>query len=339
LDASESATKLAPYLRSLAEGVLEAMPESARPRLFFLGNPTPFEPAAFLTHGEKWFAQNSGRGSFIGPIFERLADEPATAVAVAVAGAGRIFDLADWRGHPLAENALWAKIGPVGLTDGAYPEETYVCEQLAERLNNPTVRIEVTGVGVMPFFWNDSAFRWENGRLIGEKTSGVLLIGTLAPEPDAVRAALVQANRTRRDLPLAIVEASNPSGWFKLPTGEYNLLNQCKRHGHFQCPACHADHAFGQFRCTRPEARPIFPTLDPLPRGGFCLVDSSAWETKYRHHPCAAMQLAPDLVAMRSSDGGAKLIRFDGRTNSWTPSDETFKPLHPVGHKIDAMVL
>src|SRR5262245_32950856 len=35
LDASESAAKLAPYLRSLAEGVIEAMPEANRPRVFF----------------------------------------------------------------------------------------------------------------------------------------------------------------------------------------------------------------------------------------------------------------------------------------------------------------
>jgi hypothetical protein len=71
LDASESAAKLAPYLRSLTEGVLEEIPVSGWPRLFFLGNPQPFDSAQFSALGEKWFAQNNGRGSFISPIFEQ----------------------------------------------------------------------------------------------------------------------------------------------------------------------------------------------------------------------------------------------------------------------------
>ena len=111
----------------------------------------------------------------------------------------------------------------------------------------------------MPFFWDDLSFRWDSGKLVGSKTSGTLLVGTLAPEPDSLLAELVQANGSRRPLALAPGEAPPSPGWFKLPTGEYNLLNQCKRRGSFQCPACHGDHGFGQFRCSRPDARPIFP--------------------------------------------------------------------------------
>src|SRR5205814_2423537 len=142
-----------------------------------------------------------------------------------VAGAGWIFDLSDWRGHPLAVNAVWVKAGPVGMTGGAYPEDTYACEQLAERLNNPAVQVEVGGDGVMPFFWDDPSFRWEAGKLVGSKTAGTLLFGTLAPEPDSARAERVQANGTRRLLAIVPGEMPPAPGWFKLPTGEYNLLN------------------------------------------------------------------------------------------------------------------
>jgi hypothetical protein len=337
LDVSESAQKLAPYLRSLAEGVLEALPEANRPRLFFLGNPQPFDPAEFPAMSERWFAQNSGRGSFIAPIFEYLANEPSTATAIA--GAGRIFDLGDWRGHPLAERAIWAKVGPVGLTDGVYPEETYTCEQLAERLNNPPVRVEVWGDGMIPFFWDDPSFQFDHGKLVGSRNNGTMLVGTLAPEADLIRAAVLQANGTRRTLALSPAEAPALSDWFKLPMSELNLLNQCRRTGRYQCPVCHTDHPFGQFRCNRPGARPIFSTLDALPRGGFCLLDSSAWETKYRYHPCAGLQLAPDAVAVRTADGGAEIWRFDGHANVWTSNGERLKTLHPLGHKLDAMVL
>ena len=137
---------------------------------------------------------------------------------------------------------------------------------------------------MMPFFWDDPSFQWESGKLSGTKTRGVLLIGTLAPEPDAIRAAVVQANGTRRELTLGTGEAPPPSAWFKLPTGEYNLLKQWERKG------------------TQTNPRPILPTWTRC-RDGFCYVDTSAWETKYRHHPCSALQLAPDLVAIRTASG------------------------------------
>src|SRR5262245_20192670 len=115
LDASDSANKLTPYLRSLAEGVIELMPETSRPRIFFLGNPTPYEPGELAENGERWFQENAARGSFIAPVLEALEREPQTVIVVA--GAGRIFDLHDWCDDPLVQHAIWMKVGPVGLTD------------------------------------------------------------------------------------------------------------------------------------------------------------------------------------------------------------------------------
>ena len=95
LDASAGAQRIWPYLRSLTEGVLEAIAPDTSPRIFFLGNPQPYDPNEFRARADEWHAANAGRARIIGPTFERLAQEPR--VTVAVAGNGRIFDLDDWR--------------------------------------------------------------------------------------------------------------------------------------------------------------------------------------------------------------------------------------------------
>lgn len=318
LDTSESAAKIAPFLRSLAEGVLEAMPESSQPRIFFLGNPQPYEPAEFMHRGEELFRQNAGRGSLIGPVFETLETEPD--VMVAIAGAGRIFDLPDWRNHPLAQRAIWMKVGPIGLTDGLFEEEMYACEQLAEKLNNPLSHVEISGPGVMPVWWDDPAFRYEEGQLVGQKTSGSLRFGVLTPEMDAVQAAVVMSNQARRELRLEPGVPPSPSEEIRLPHAEFMLLRQCLNKNNFHCPVCQQDHPAGTFRCQTNTELPLFPTIEALPAGGFVMIDAGAWETRLRPHPCSVLQLGPDTVAVRQPTGGARVLRFDPSINVWQPS-------------------
>jgi hypothetical protein len=335
LDASESAQKLAPYLRSLVEGVIELMPESSRPRLYFLGNPKPYETADFAANGERWFTENSARGSFIGPVFEALEAEPD--VAVAIAGAGRIFDLPDWHGHALADHAVWMKVGPTGLTDGAYKEETYACEQLAEMLNNPLSHVEIFGPGAMPIAWDDPAFRLDGQRLVGEKTSGSLRFGILGLATNPVSASVVMANGSRRELRLEPGESIAPAAWSKLPHGEFMLLRQCLNKAHFQCPLCQHEHPAGVYRCPANKDVPLFPTLEVLPKGGFALIDTGTWEARVRPHPLPVLQLSSESVAVRDANG-ATLREFDLATNSWRPLGR-FTLFHLLQDKLYAMVV
>jgi hypothetical protein len=334
LDASESAHKLAPYLRSLAEGVIELLPEASRPRVFFLGNQTPYEAGELATNGERWFQENASRGSFVAPVLEALASEPETVIAVA--GAGCIFDLPDWREHPLVRQAIWIKVGPVGLTDGAYAEKTYACEQLAELLKNPVSHVEVFGSGAMPIGWDDPAFHLDGQRLVGEKTAGSLRFGILGLATNPVTAAVVMANGTRRDLRLEPGEPIAPPAWSKLPHGEFMLLRQCLNKGHYQCPLCQREHPAGTFRCPANSAVPLFPTLEAMPKAGFALIDAGSWETRVRPHPLPVLQLASDAVAVRDPQG-ATIRRFDLTTNSW-PAAGRFTLFHLLQDKLYAMV-
>jgi hypothetical protein len=334
LDVSESAQKIAPYLRSLTEGVLELMPPSSQPRIFFLGNSQPHQPDQFAIQIDNWFRQNAGRGSFIGPVFEALADAPDAVVAVA--GAGPIFDLPDWRGHPLAEHAVWMKVGPMGVTEGAYQEDTYTCEQLAERLNNPMVRVEISGQGVMPILWDDAAFRIEANRLVGAKNAGSLRFGVLMPELATVTASVVMANGVRRELPLALNEELPQPDWMKMPHGEFMLLRQCLNKNRFQCPICQQEHAAGALRCQSKPELPLFPTLESM-RGGFVLIDSGSWETRLRPHPCPVLALSSETVAIRDA-AGAKIMRYDAARDDWRISG-SFTLFHRLEDKRYAMVL
>lgn len=318
LDASESAKAYWPVFRSLVEGILEALPDQTSwPRIFFLGNPQPYDASAFAARGDTWFQQNVGRGSFISPIFERLESEPETAVVVV--GAGRLFDLADWKGHPLGDRAVWSFFGPVGITDGHYPEESLASEQLAERLNNPSLRVEVGAPGVMPYFWDDPGFRFEDRILVGRKTTGTIRIGVLAPDHDMLRAYVVQANNARRALLLEPTEAVSPAPWQKLPLGEYNQLRQALRQDRYR-------------------REPLtLPTLDALPRGTFCKLDTYGFEAKIQPVPCAALKINDEAVAVRQGEA-AQIYRFDPQSGEWQMA-ETFTAKLNLEDKIDALVL
>ncbi len=312
------------------------MPPASQPLIYFLGNSRAHAPEQFLAQADTWLRENAGRGSFISPIFESLADQPDAVVAVA--GAGPIFDLPDWRGHPLAENAVWMKVGPVGLTNGVYPEETYTCEQLAERLNNPTVRVEIGGPGVMPIRWDDPAFRWEGERLVGSKTSGTFTFGALTPEEGRVKAAVVMSNGSRRELELTTAEEPPRPDWIKMPHGEFMLLRQCLNKNRFQCPLCKQEHAAGKLRCDSNGELPLFPTLESMKKGGFVLIDAGAWETRLRPHPCPVLAISSESVAVRGPEGGAKLLRFDANQDQWREVG-TFPLFHVLEDKRYAMVL
>jgi len=337
LDTSESAKAFWPVLRSLTEGVLEIMPAESWPRIFFLGNPQIHDASEFLANADRWFQANAGRGSFISPVFEALQAE--TDIAIVIVGNGMIFDLPDWHGHNLAEHAIWCRYGPAEMTAGKYSEESYTVEQMVEKLSNPALRIEISGPGAMPFYWDDSAFRWEQGKLVGAKTTGSLTLGLLSPEPDAAKAHVVLSNGIRRELPLANAEPLRLPDWKNLPGKEDNLLRQCLRQGKYRCPHCNQDHAAGQWRCMDGSAPPVFPVMEEMGKQGFCLVNSEPWQGQGRAHPCGALKLADDLVAVRQSDGAAALVRFDPRNNTWRVTNDKFGPMQPVVNKIHAMVM
>ena len=334
LDVSQSAKPYWPVIRSLTEGVLETLDADDCPKIYFLGNPQPFPAEEFAANSESWHSANAGRASIISPIFEELASGADRAVAVV--GSGRIFDLSDWHDQLIAQHAIWCRYGPAALTDGAFPEEAYTVEQLAERLNNPAVRVEISGPGAMPFFWDDPGFRWQRGLLAGTKTRGSLLLGLLSPEPDQLRARMVLANGSEQILPLEPAEAPAPPEWRELPSREDNLLRQALRQGRYTCLACQQAHPAGQWHCTNPAAAPNFPSLTKS-AGGFAVVDTSAWQTCIRLYPCAAFQLKPDTVAMNTGDGGAEIIRFDGK--SWRAGGERLGQVHLLEERRYVLVL
>lgn len=337
LDTSESAKAYWPVLKSLTEGVLEIMPPDCWPRIYFLGNAQPYDAAEFVANAERWFQENAGRGSLLTPVFETLESE--SDIAVVVVGSGVIFDLPDWHGHVLADRAIWCKYGPAAMTAGTYAEESYTVEQMAEKLHNPALRIEIGGPGVMPFYWDDAGFRWEQGKLVGEKTSGNLVFGLLSPEPDGAQAHVIMSNGNRRLLPLVAEEPLRVPEWRNLTGKEDNLLRTCLRQGKYRCPHCDKDHVAGEWRCPVPQAPAIFRTLEELGQIGFCLVNTEPWQGQARAHPCRALKLSEDLVAVRSADGGVCLVRYEPRSSSWRITSDKFSPLHTVVNKIHALVM
>jgi hypothetical protein len=149
---------------------------------------------------------------------------------------------------------------------------------------------------------------------------------------------VVFAHGGGRELPLEPAEPPALPEWRELPAREDNLLRQILRQGRYVCPCCQQVHPAGQWHCTDPQATPVFPTLAGLD-GGFFLLDASAWQARIRPHPCAALQLKPDKVALHLGSIGAEIICYDGRTNSWQRTGERLNSIHLLHERQYVLVM
>src|SRR5438067_10687361 len=101
LDASAAGQPFAVRQFELVRSVLATLPPDDWPDLFVFGSSEPLPAADFARRGEAWFAGHEGRGRVVGPVFAAIAHRPDPPVAVFAAG--RIFDLPDWHGFPVAD--------------------------------------------------------------------------------------------------------------------------------------------------------------------------------------------------------------------------------------------
>ncbi len=338
LDVSESAQLYWPVIRSLTEGTLELLAKTSWPDIYFLGNSAPFSAGDFAARADSWFEANVGRGSFVAPIFETLQGVPD--VLAVVVGAGRIFDLPDWKGTPTADRGVFVKIGPHSMTDGLFPEQALVCEQLAEKLNNPLLCVEVRGEGAIPIGWDNPNYQFSGGKLVSEKSPPEpLIVGFLMPELENVRGEAVYANGMRRTFAMLATVAPREPPWRDLPAREDNLFRQCLRQGRYRCPTCDAEHPAGQFRCDKPQAAPNFPMLQEMAGSGFVIVDTRGWQSKARPHFGSSLRIADQKVGVVSATGTAEIWHFDPITTAWVPAGVSMPRLFALDEKQHALVV
>lgn len=343
LDASESARPHWESIRSLTLELLDVLPMTRQARVFFLGNPEPFAAAKFARQGRRWYQANSRRASIISPVLERLEKEVETTVVVL--GAGKIFDWEDWQNTPLLQRTVFVRWGEASLTGGLSEEWEPSLEQLRMRLDNPVMRVELPGQRWMPFFWDNDAYQWDGEKLVAERAKQFAVrVGYLVGPKEQADNLPCQAVATLADggkRPITLEPCHPPktgSDWKVLAKAEAEVFRQCVREGKYRCPICGRGHPASQLRCEEEGllGTPIYRTLEG--RRGFVLLRDFGGQVKCRCHPCAALRVTQETVAVRSG-GYAAVYCFDTASGVWRKSGERLKQYHPLEEQTYAILL
>lgn len=348
VDASPSAQPHWQKIKQLVLQLLQSLPREHWPRVYFLGNAHPHNAAEFTLFADRWYAENTGRGSFLGPVF--LGLDPATP-AVVILGNGPLFDLVDWRGTRWADAAFYGLVGDQPMTGGLYPEASPTVEALQRRMYTSLVGVEVRGPGWMPFFWDNPLYTWEKGMLSARNTDEQsdgpwdVRLGVLGPDLTVpgtserpLQALAILAGGDTWPLAFQACPLPQQQPWHPLPAEEDHLLRESVRQAGYRCPHCHEMHSAQQVTCPpEPGGAAIYPTLAKLSGTGFVQLEISGWQTRYRHHASQAMRVG-SVVVLRRSDHG-EIVRFDPAAGAWVSRGERLHGPFRVGEGMYGLVL
>ena len=339
LDASGSAAPFREEIVRAARGVLQQLPGETPRRIFFLGNPSPYDASGLDRESGRWFAENEGRTSLIGPVFRALATKPG--VAALVLGAGRVFDLDDWLAPQAPEfPRVFVRFGGLSLgTDARCREEdsgTATPSRLAAMLTRKREGIELSGPGWMPIFWDNALYAWDGQKLTSQGEGDLAVrVGLVAAEPDRVRPRVRLASEGVQDVPSRTLATPSADDWSALDDAEAAVFRGALS-GAYQCPFCARSHKAEQLRCPKikvdsilgtPVYRFIDESRDSGPWRGFGLLRESGGRVEYRVHRSPALKLSATSVAMRKPGAGASVHRFEPSTGRWPPAPgESVKP-------------
>jgi len=346
LDASESAETAQSQITNLAAAVLGGLPATIQRQLFFLGNPEPYPQADLQRFAVRWFEENRRRVSIVAPVFEALGDDIASVVII---GCGRIYDLEDWEGTPILDRTLLVRVGdslqapPGRLEELASPAP----EEILSRLCDPVARVEISGSGFMPIFWDNRGYRLE-------VASGRATLGAARLETYRVRVAFLILDgerltvRSRRESGREVLEQFPPTG-AELPPAtagelgpeERAVFRDASQGRSFRCPRCRKEHPADTLRCIEGSVilgESVYPTLERAKAAGFVLFEPRAERVTFRVHPCDVLRLGEATVALR--EGSRALIyRFDPVQTVWVNTHETLRPYQLVGGNEYAILL
>jgi hypothetical protein len=293
------------------------------------------------------YREHSGSASLISPVLEALAKQPE--IACVVLRAGRIYDLEDWVNTPVAGRLVLVDFEESPVPDSDFFEcrptvgEIVESGPLRARLGSPE-RVEVFGTGIMPFFWDNPAYRFIDSKLVAERVEnwrvfcGVLCLS----EGDIKARAIVRGNSTRA------VEMTFPSYsceeiWQRLSHNEAVVFRQAIQDGRFDCPICKKHtHSSQHTRCPNDDKRLlgsiVYSSITPRSGLGFALLRESGDDVEFSYHDCQALRVGEENIAVRSEERTC-VYEFDGASRTWQIGRQPFKQYQSVRDGIYAIVL
>jgi len=326
LDMSQSASAVQPQILEVAGQVLQQLPAKVPCSLYFLGNSRAYDARSFSVRAAEWAGENAGRLSVLAPVLETLVCPPHARAAVL--GSGPIYDLEDWREHPLAENLLLASWGePLQATGEGLAEQTSpAAADILRHLINMAVSVRIAGSGFLPLEWSHPGYRLdfrENCAVLWAKDQEEysLQVRFLSMLPESVRATVEFSDGRQSILDLASSPRFGSEPVFRgtLTEAEAEVFRRASKRSAFRCPHCQTEqHRWDQTRCPRvdpPLGRRIFDSL-PEDLAGVVLFRETPQGVQAYQSP-SDLLLAGDGSVLVRSGGRARVLVFNRQNECW----------------------
>jgi hypothetical protein len=338
LDASESAQAHWPSILRLALDFLGRIPEKCKCCVYFLGDSQPYERDTLHKKGAALYKEHRGRASVISPLLEVLAEEQDTACIVLCSG--RIYDLEDWVGTSFVERLVLANFGELPISDGRFFEckaslqEVFDSQPLRTRLGKP-IRMEISGQGLMPFYWDNPAYTFNDCKLVSQGTGKWgILFGALCLSQRDIRATIVMQGNFSGAADLTFCSHASEVVWERASSEDAARFRQVIQYGLYDCDLCRHQHSGGSLRypCEkRLLGRYIYSFLLPLNGPGLVLVRDGSDGVLYSQHARPALRLSNEIVAVVAAEGLTDIYQFRSDSGEWQRTQQTFKQHELVG--------
>jgi len=339
LDASSSAASVWPRIEQTASQIVEQLAHSVRLSVYFLGNPTAYNPSQLRSQLANWRQANARRLSVVGPILDQLAPET---VAVVV-GSGRVFDCDDYSKRDWLSRLIWLPCGQP-MTNGTFPEGHLDLAQLHERLAGGVRSVWLGAAGAMPFAWDNPAYYWDGSRLIATAAQDyTVCVGWYRAPDAAITGECEMQSGEIKPLQPQVGAAFSPPGWHDLPDSQARVLLDSIRHGRYECPICYGEHPAGQFVCDDPDAPAnslVLSALAGFVGRGFVVIEQiGASRIKFQHVPSSHLPLPTRRhIAVRGPQR-VQVFGYDATRGQWQVQPELWQPLHKIGDRKYALTL
>jgi hypothetical protein len=347
LDASESAQVHWREILRFVKELAARLRGSSQCRIYFLGDTEPHTIDDFESQHNPLFARHRQRASVLGPLLELLSDNVKTLCIVLCAG--RIFDLEDWIGTPIAERLLLVNFGDNTVSGDLLPEcrasmdQVMAASPVAGLLGTPR-RLELMGNSVMPFFWDNHDYRWQEWKLAAENAgTWQVHVGVLCLNQNDIQAIAITSGTTTRPAELVLC-SPQPwlPNWAQLSKEDSMVLRQSIQTGQYLCPLCGNEHPAENLRCRRDPGsllgKYVYSFLQ-APQGAiFVLLKNSGEDAWFAHYPCEGLRVGQNSVAMHSGNK-VDVYEFDPNSASWRKKTARLKQYTKIQDGIYAIAV
>jgi hypothetical protein len=348
LDASQSAAACQQETIDLASRLLAGLPARVERSLYFLGNPRPYPASQFSARAVQWFAENRGRASLIGPVFETF--DPRVHSNVVVIGSGRVFDLDDWSGVAFWSDMTLVSMGETLQSSAAGATELFSPSpgELVQRVYDPVIRVEISGPGFLPTSWDNPKYVIEEGpdgwRLACERAEEYTVVLRCFIHQDGVAEVVARhasGRETAADLAPAEAPAQEAAPRARLTPEEAAVFRTAAAHAPFRCPRCANQHPWDTLRCRKRGSilgEPVYPTLEERQARGFVLFHVADDAVEFEERSGAVLRLDSGKVAIERG-GRAEVHAFSQKTGAWAAEGRVLQPYEAIGSGVYAICL